>query len=47
MFVVDRQSVVVGPTGYGLDGPEIEYWWVATFSASVQTDPGAHPASRE
>jgi hypothetical protein len=32
-------------TGYGLDGPGIESRWEATFSAFVQTDPGAHPAS--
>ena len=31
--------------GYGLDGPAIEYRWRARFSASVQTCPGAHPAS--
>jgi len=32
-------------TGYGLDGPGIESRWEARFSAPVQTDPGAHPAS--
>jgi len=32
-------------TGYGLDGPEIESWWGAKFSAPVQTGPGAHPTS--
>ena len=32
-------------TGYGLDGPGIESRLVARFSASVQTGPGAHPAS--
>jgi hypothetical protein len=32
-------------TGYGLDGPGIESWWGARFSAPVQTGPGAHPAS--
>jgi len=32
-------------TGYGLDGPGIESRWGARFSALVQTDPGAHPAS--
>jgi len=32
-------------TGYGLDGPGIESRWGAIFSAPVQTDPGAHPAS--
>ena len=37
---------VVGiATGYGLDGPGIESRWGARFSASVQTGPGAHPAS--
>ena len=30
---------------YGLDGPGIESWWGARFSAPVQTGPGAHPAS--
>jgi len=32
-------------TGYGLDGPGIESFWGAKFSAPVQTGPGAHPAS--
>jgi hypothetical protein len=32
-------------TGYGLDGPGIESWWGARFSAPVQTVPGAHPSS--
>ena len=32
-------------TGYGLDGPGIESRWEARFSAPVQTDPGAYPAS--
>ena len=32
-------------TGYGVDGPRIESRWGAKFSASVQTGPGAHPAS--
>jgi len=31
-------------TDYELDGPGIESRWKARFSASVQTDPGAHPA---
>jgi hypothetical protein len=36
---------VVGiATGYVLDGPGIEYRW-GRFSASLQTGPGAHPAS--
>jgi hypothetical protein len=32
-------------TGYGLDGPGIESRWGSRFSAPVQTNPGAHPAS--
>jgi len=32
-------------TGYGLDGPGIESWWGARFSAPVQTGHRAHPAS--
>jgi len=32
-------------TGYKLDGPGIESWGGAIFSAPVQTGPGAHPAS--
>jgi hypothetical protein len=33
-------------TGYRLDGPGIETRWGGVrFSAPVQTDPGAHPAS--
>jgi hypothetical protein len=31
-------------TGYGLDGPGIESWWGARFSAPVRTGPGAHRA---
>ena len=38
-------SVVAIATGYGLDGPGIEFRWEARFSAPVQTGPGAHPAS--
>jgi hypothetical protein len=33
-------------TGYGLDGPGIEYrwgWGSKRFSAPVQTGPGGHP----
>ena len=41
----DRDSSVGISTRYGLDGPEIEFPAEARFSASVQTDPGAHPAS--
>ena len=37
-------SVVGIATGYGLDGPGIESWWVARFSAPVQTGPGVHTA---
>ena len=38
-------SVVSIVTGYGLDGPGIEFRWGARFSAPVQTGPGAHPSS--
>jgi len=38
-------SVVGIATAYGLDGPGIESRWGARFSAPVQTDPEAHPAS--
>jgi hypothetical protein len=38
-------STVGIATGYGLDGPGIESWWGARFSAPVLTGPGAHPAS--
>jgi hypothetical protein len=34
-----------GPPSYGLDGPGIESRWGARFSAPVQTNPDAHPAS--
>ena len=40
-----RDSSVGISTSYGLDGPWIEARWSARFSTSVQTDPGAHPAS--
>jgi len=43
---VGRDSSVGIATGYGLHGPGIESWWGgARLSASVQTGPGAHPAS--
>ena len=38
-------SVVGIATGYGLDGPGIESWCGARFSAPVETGPEAHPAS--
>jgi hypothetical protein len=33
-------------TRYVTDGPGIEFRWEETFSAPIQTGPGAHPASR-
>jgi len=42
---VGRDSSVGIATGYGLDGPGIESRCEAKFSTSVQTGPGAHPAS--
>jgi hypothetical protein len=45
-FYIGGPGSVVGiATGYGLDGPGIEYRWEARFPAPVQTGPGAHPAS--
>ena len=38
-------SVIGIATAYGLEGPGIESRWGARFSAPVQTDPDAHPAS--
>jgi hypothetical protein len=38
-------SVGIG-TDYGREGPGIEFRWGTRFSATVQTGPGAHPASR-
>jgi hypothetical protein len=29
----------------GLDSPRIKYWYGERFSATIQTAPGAHPAS--
>ena len=40
-----RDSSVGIATRYVLDGPGIESLWGARFSASVQTGPGANPAS--
>ena len=40
-----RDSSVGIATSYGLDGPGIESWWGARFSAPVQTGPGAYPTS--
>jgi len=41
----DRDSSVGTATRYGSDGPGIEPWWGARFSAPVQTCPGDHPTS--
>ena len=32
-------------TRYGLECPEIEFWWGARFFAPVQTGPGSHSTS--
>jgi hypothetical protein len=45
LFVAQCLIVVGIATGYGVDGPGIESWWMARFSAPVQTGPVAHPAS--
>jgi hypothetical protein len=45
IIIVGRNSVVGIATRYGLDCPEIESWSGVRFSASVQTGPGAHPAT--
>jgi hypothetical protein len=42
---VGWDSVVGIANRYGLNGTGIESRWGARFSAPVQTDPGAHPAS--
>jgi hypothetical protein len=46
IYVIYSAFIVAGiATRYGLDGPGIESRWGTRFSAPVQTDPGAHPAS--
>ena len=40
-----RDSSVGIANRYGLDGPRIKSRWQASFSAPVQTSPGAHPTS--
>ena len=42
---MELDSSVGVATRYGLDNPGIESQWGARYSAPVQTDPGAHPAS--
>jgi len=42
---VDRDNSVGVSTGYGLDGPGIEYRWGSRFSAPVHTGPGSYPDS--
>jgi hypothetical protein len=42
---VGRYSSVGKATRYGLDGPGIQTRWGTRFSASVQSGPGAHPAT--
>jgi hypothetical protein len=44
-FYMGGDSSVGIANSYGLDGSGIESRWWARFSASVQTGPGAHPAS--
>ena len=43
--VVGPDSAVCIATCYGVDGLGIESRWRRDFSAPVQTDPGANPAS--
>ena len=43
--MVGRDSSVGIATRYGLDSPGSESRWGARFSATVQTCPGAYPAS--
>jgi hypothetical protein len=43
-YLSGRSSSAGIATGYGLDGPGIEFRWGTKFSAPVQTGPGAHPA---
>ena len=45
MVVVGWDSSVSIATRYGMDGPGIESQWGASFSAPVQTGPGAHAVS--
>jgi hypothetical protein len=40
-----RNSSLGTATRYGMDDPGFESGWVARFSESVHTGPGAHPAS--
>ena len=42
---MDRDSSVGIAIRYGLDGPGIESRWGARFSAPIQADARAHPAS--
>ena len=44
-LTVDQDRTVGIATHYGLNGPGIESWGRARFSAPIQTGPGAHPAS--
>jgi len=41
--VVGPGTIVGIATGYGLDGPGIEYQWRARFSGTLPNGPGAHP----
>ena len=45
MQVFGPGSVVGIATVYGLDGPGIESWWGARFSAPIQIGSEARPAS--
>jgi hypothetical protein len=44
-YVWGRNSLVGIATGYGLDGPGIDFRYGLKFSTPVQTGPGAQPAS--
>jgi len=41
---MDRHSSVANATCYGMEGPGVEFRWVARFPAHVQTGPAAHSA---
>jgi len=45
IIIMGHNSADGTATRYGLDGPMTKSRWGVTFSATVQTGPGVHPAS--
>jgi len=45
ILIPEERNTLLPLTRYGLDGPGFKLRWGARYSKTVQTGPGAHPAS--